>query len=132
MKTKQTGFTLVELIAVLAILGILAAVAVPKFVDLSDAASQAAVDGVAGALASASALNHAANIAKDNGVDSSLTIVDTSDGCTGTVAGNLLDGGLDTDYTISGPTTVAEGASISCTVTGKNSKTASFILYGVE
>lgn len=61
MKTMniQKGFTMIELVMVIVILGILAAVAVPKFVDLSGKASQAAVDGMAGSLSSANAVNHA-------------------------------------------------------------------------
>lgn len=42
IKTAQQGFTLIELVMVLVIVGILSAIALPKFVDLSSAASTAA------------------------------------------------------------------------------------------
>jgi len=50
---KQNGFTLIELVMVIVILGILAATAVPKFVNLSNDAEQAVMQGMKGALRSA-------------------------------------------------------------------------------
>jgi MSHA pilin protein MshA len=59
MKQVQRGFTLIELVMVIVILGVLAAVAIPKFVDLKGDAQAAALQGVAGAGASAAAINYA-------------------------------------------------------------------------
>ncbi|ARN73179.1 type II secretion system protein [Oceanicoccus sagamiensis] len=48
--SKQQGFTLIELVAVIVLLGILAVIALPKFINLSDDAHLAVVQGTAGAL----------------------------------------------------------------------------------
>ena len=97
MYRSEKGFTLIELVAVIVILGVLAATAVPKFVDLSDAANDAAIKGIASALSSASSLNHANNIAVDANLTSNVVpfLVNTCDDVAA-----LLEGGLDEGYVL--------------------------------
>ena len=70
----QQGFTLIELVMVIVILGILSAVAIPRFIDLQGNAQQAAVEGIAGSLATASSINYAGCSAVGNVVTAGTCI----------------------------------------------------------
>ena len=73
------GFTLVELIVVIVLLGVLAAVALPQFTDQSARARTAALQGLQGAIQSASMLAKAAYRAEGNSSNSTVTTT-TMDG----------------------------------------------------
>ena len=123
MKAQHKGFTLIELVVVIVILGILAATALPKFVDLSGEAGQAAVDGTAGAISSATAINFAAKKASNAGA----TTLNQANVCTSGILGPLFQSGsVPSGYTISGTGDCSgTAASVSCTFTHTQSSKTS-------
>eukprot|EP00919_Chromeraceae_sp_WS-2016_P078950 GHVR01187044.1.p1 GENE.GHVR01187044.1~~GHVR01187044.1.p1 ORF type:complete len:140 (-),score=18.42 GHVR01187044.1:52-471(-) len=71
---RQAGFTIIELVVVIALLGILAAVALPRFIDVTDDAHRASVQGTAGAVGAAVALVKAQAIVRNSGEGDTVAI----------------------------------------------------------
>lgn len=76
--TKQTGFTLVELVVVIVILGLLAAAALPRFINVTTDARLASLDGVAGGLRSAVALARAEYVVNGDNTATAVTMENTN------------------------------------------------------
>jgi MSHA pilin protein MshB len=77
---QQMGFTLVELVIVIVLLGLLAASALPRFLNITDQAQSAAVEGMSGGFATGVALVKAQWSAKGNstGVAGQEVVMDGS------------------------------------------------------
>ena len=112
---------------VIVILGILAATALPKFIDLSTEAENAAFQGVLGSMNSAAAINYAAAAAGN----ANATAIAVGDDCA-TRVGDIMQDGIPTGYTVNTAAIVdadTNGVADNCTLTrGTNTATLTLIL----
>ncbi len=118
---KSSGFTLVELVVTLVVVIIIAAIAVPRFIDLTSTGNQNATNAVAASLTAVSANNFAVRTANST---AGSAVANCSD------VGPLLQGGLPSGYSITS-LAVGAGASVTCTLHGPGSKTATFVAMGI-
>jgi MSHA pilin protein MshA len=105
---NKKGFTLIELILVIAILGILAVSALPKFLNLSEDAEEAARDGVVGAVRSGIALYRANDMITNGGAGTYPTSLEAGSCCFNSILTNPVEGwtaGTGGNYTHDGTST---------------------------
>ena len=122
MKFQERGLSIVEIVMALVVLAIIASTAIPSFVTDRTVARKAAVEGVAGSLGSASAINFTVrNINSEYGVSIS--------NCK--YIALTLEGELTSEYTIE-PAKINPGTNQKCTVTHRGGESAEFVGHGVS
>lgn len=119
---RQRGLGFVEIVMLVVVLAILATTAIPSFIPKKASTRQAAIDGVAGSLTSASAINYTVrSIKSSNGVPVT--------NCEDVV--NALEEPLGENYMINAAP-VPEGKRIECRVVHKQGEWATFVAQGIS
>ena len=113
MLKQQSGFTLIELIMVIVVLAALAVTAIPRYINLENQAVIGALNGIAGSLASGSAINFAA--CRAGAVAPNCLTGAAMANCTD-VSATLVGGALPAGYTITGLVLGASGTVTPCTL----------------
>lgn len=132
MKQGQHGFTLIELVMVIVILGVLAAVAIPKFVDLKGDAQLSAIQGVAGAAASASAINYAGCAVTGNVVTAGKCVaVNSCSTIKSALSGAAWPSGYSAAVTSTSAESAVNGTSMNCTLSLTGYSPASPVTFEV-
>ena len=123
------------------ILGILAATALPRFVDLTVDATQAAANGYAGAISGGNSINYSTYLVRrtvTDGTVATVGVIDTSGGCSLGTANLLLGTAMPAANPAYVVTTAAAatamGTNITCTLRAgaAGSPTAVFSLTGAR
>jgi MSHA pilin protein MshA len=123
MTVKNNGFTMIELVMVIVIIGIITAVAIPKFINIKADAHRETLEGVAGALSSASAINYGARAVDGTKGDPIANCIDVA---------LALQSGLPNGYTITSAG-IGPGDTVSCIVSDDTSgDTTTFTGLGVR
>jgi len=124
-RSKQKGYTLIDLIVVMVILSIMSTVAIAKYLDLHEDARRASAQGVAGTLTSASVANYLVRL---KGTTSNTSAIGD---CTD-VAGLLMPGSLSNFVIQAQP--VAPGSTALCILnhTSGAATSAIFTAYGIS
>ena len=122
MSFKEKGLAFVEIVMALVVLAILATTAIPSFVSDRVSARQAAVEGVAGSLGSASAINYAVRIISESNGIAVTNCVDVV---------KTLEGSLGAEYKIVAAP-IATGTKTECTVVHQEGEKATFVAHGIS
>ncbi|HEV2614611.1 MAG TPA: prepilin-type N-terminal cleavage/methylation domain-containing protein [Gammaproteobacteria bacterium] len=122
LKKRVVGFSLAELIVVILLVGVLAVIAIPRFINQTSTAQQNSTNSLAAALSAASADNFAKRSANSASGSAIANCTNVS---------SLLPSSLPTGYTITSAA-IANGATVTCTLSGLGGTTQTFVGLGIS